>query len=63
MFKQYPLYKFVLAGCDYVALTSGLVRFQWTDATRAWFARRFVTVIPDVAGHPVHAYTEHQHSA
>ena len=41
-----------LAGCDYVALTSGLVRFQWTDATRTWFARRFVTVIPDVAGRP-----------
>jgi hypothetical protein len=41
-----------LGGCDFVALSPGLVRLQWTDATRAWFARRFRTVIPAVDGRP-----------
>jgi hypothetical protein len=35
-----------------VALAPGFVRNPWTQATRTWFARRFVSFIPDRAGRP-----------
>lgn len=41
-----------LAASDYVALAPGFVRYQWTEATRTWFALRFVNLIPDRAGRP-----------
>ena len=41
-----------LEASDYVALAPGFVRYQWTEATRTWFARRFVNFIPDRAGRP-----------